>query len=159
MLKIVGSAVVILSATLFGMNKYLAFFDRKKNLADILVGARRINSKLAVLHSPLHEAFMDSSAFFETVSSKILSGQLPEDAVNETATGISSLKSEDLKIIERFSSGLCATSCEEQLANLTVFISELEKSLEEASNELGTKGKLCVKGSILSAAAIVLLLI
>ncbi len=159
MLKIIGSAVIILSATLFGMNKYLAFFERRGNLAEILNGARRINSKLAVLGSPLHEVFMDSSTFFETVSSKILSGQLPEDAVNETAIEISSLKSEDLKMIERFSSGLCATSCEEQLANLKVFIIELEKSLEEATNELGTKGKLCVRGSILSAAAIVLLLI
>ncbi len=159
MLKIIGSAVVILSATLFGMRKYLAFFERKKALSEILDGARKINSKLTAFRAPLHEIFMDSTAFFETAASEILSGQLPEEAVRKTALKTAALKREDLIVIERFASGLCASSCEGQLSNLAVFTDEIEEKLTEATAELNLKGKLCVKGSILTAAAIVLLLI
>ena len=159
MLKIIGSVVVILSATLYGMRKYLSFFERKKALAEILDGARRIKSKIAVLNAPLHELFRDSGEFFGKASEKILSGNLPEEAVKNIALSEDALKKDDRMIIERFASGLCATSCEEQKSNLTVFIDELEKNLSEASAELNGKGVLCVKGSILAAAATVLLLI
>ncbi|MBQ3022627.1 MAG: stage III sporulation protein AB [Clostridia bacterium] len=159
MLKIIGSAVVILSATLFGIKKYNTLFERKKALSEILDGARSINSKLSALHAPLHEIFMDSGTFFESASKRILAGQLPEEAVKSTAFQVTSLKKDDIRIIESFASGLCASSCEGQLSNLAVFTGEIEKKLMEASTDLDIKGKLCVKGSILTAAAIVLLLI
>ena len=159
MLKITGSAVVMLSATLFGMRKYNAYFERKKTLQEILDGCRLIESRLVCMHAPLHESFMESGDFFESARQKILSGLLPEEAVKDTAHELHFLKKEDLGIIERFASGLCASSCDGQLSNLGVFKSELEKMLEDAAGELNLKGKLCVKGSILVAAAIVLLLI
>ena len=159
MLKIIGAAVVILSATFYGMGKYFSFFERKKALAEILDGARRISSKISVLNAPLHELFQGCGAFFEKASEGILSGTLPEEAVNSVALSEYALKKDDRRIIERFASGLCATSCEEQKSNLSVFIDELEKSLAKASAELDGKGVLCVKGSILAAAATVLLLI
>lgn len=159
MLKIIGSVVVILSATLFGMRKYNTFFERKKALTEILDGARKINSKLLALHAPLHEIFMDTTAFFEESARRIIEGYLPEEAVKNTALKTEALRREDLIIIERFASGLCASSCEGQLSNLSVFMAEIEEKLTEATSELNLKGKLCVKGSILTAAAIVLLLI
>ena len=159
MFKMVGSAIIILSATLFGMQKYLAFFERKKTLAEILDGARKIKTELSFFSNPLHEIFADSGTFFEKSATQILEGFLPEEAVKNTASKIDSLKKEDLIIIERFASGLCSTSCEGQLSNLAVFMDGIEKNLSEASAELNVKGKLCVKGSILTAAAIVLRLI
>ncbi len=159
MLKIIGSAVVILAATLFGMRKYNTFFERKKALTEILDGLRKINSKLSTLRAPLHEIFMDTTPFFEESAKRIIEGYLPEEAVKNTALKTEALRREDLIIIERFASGLCASSCEGQLSNLAVFTAEIEEKLTEATAELNLKGKLCVKGSILSAAAIVLLLI
>lgn len=149
----------MLSATLFGMRKYSSYFERKKTLQDILDGCRLIESRLMCLHAPLHESFMESGNFFENARKKILSGLLPEEAVKNTAYESHFLKKEDLEIIERFASGLRASSCDGQLSNLGVFKAELERVLEEAAGELNLKGKLCVKGSILTAAAIVLLLI
>lgn len=159
MLKIIGSAVVVLSATLFGMRKYNAFFERKKELAQILEGARKINSKLLALHAPLHEIFMDTTPFFEESAKGIVAGYLPEEAVKNTAFKTEALRGEDIIVIERFATGLCASSCEEQLSNLAVFMTEIGENLAQATTELDLKGKLCVKGSILTAAAIVLLLI
>lgn len=159
MFRIIGSAVVILSATLFGMRQYNTYFERKKTLQDMLDGCRLIESKLMCLHAPLHESFMGSGDFFENARTQILSGLLPEEAVRNTAYELHFLKKEDIGIIERFASGLCASSCDGQLSNLGVFKAELERVLEEATGELNLKGKLCVKGSILAAAAIVLLLI
>lgn len=159
MLRIIGSAVVLLSAILFGMRKYDAFFERKKTLQDILDGCRQTQAKLMCLHAPLHEIFMGCGAFFENAARQILSGLLPEEAVKNAAYELHFLKKEDLRIIERFASGLYASSCDGQLSNLAVFKAEIESALEEASGELNLKGKLCLKGSILTAAAIVLLLI
>ena len=159
MLKIIGSVIVILSATLFGMGKYNALFKRKKTLAEILDGARKTYSKLSSFHAPLHEAFDDGGEFFESASKKIINGQLPEEAVKETACDLQCLTGEDAEIIERFASGLSATSCEGQISNLAVFITGIEKQLEKSENELGSKGKLFVKGSMLVAAAIVLLMV
>ena len=159
MLKIIGSAVVLLAATLFGMRKYSSYFERRKALEDILDGCRQTESKLMCLHAPLHESFMGSGTFFENARKEILEGFLPEEAVKNVAYQLHFLKKEDLRIIERFASGLCASSCEGQLSNLAVFKAELERVLEEATGELNLKGKLCIKGSILAAAAIVLLLI
>ena len=159
MLKIIGSAVVILSATLFGMRKYNAFFERKKALSEILDGARKIKTRLLTLRAPLHEIFMDTTAFFENAAKEIAGGVLPEEAVKSTAFKIEALTREDLVIIERFALGLSASSCEGQLSNLSLFITELEGKLAEASADLCGKGKLFVKGSILTAFAIVLLLI
>ena len=159
MLKIIGSAVVILSATLFGMSRYNTLFERKKILSEILDGARKIKSKLSCLQLPLHESFVDCGTFFEKSAVRIIDGETPMEAVKNTACEICTLKKEDMGIIERFASGLCASSCEGQLSNLAVFISEIEKNLDDANVQLSRKGTLYVKGSILAAAAIVLLLI
>ena len=159
MFKIIGSAIVILSATIFGMSRYNALFERKKTLLEILDGARKIKAELSCLQSPLHEIFMGCGTLFENSATRIMDGTTPSEAVKDSAREMCFLKDEDLRIIERFASGLCASSCEGQLSNLAVFIQEIEKNLNDANSQLSRKGTRYVKGSILTAAAIVLLLI
>ena len=159
MFKIIGAAIVILSATIFGMSRYNALFERKKTLFEILDGARKIKSKLSCMQMPLHESFMDCGAFFEKSATRIIDGSAPSEAINDVASELYSLKNEDIKIIERFASGLCASSCEGQLSNLSFFTQEIEKNLADADTQLSRKGTLYVKGSILAAAAVVLILI
>lgn len=159
MFKIIGSVAVLLSATLFGMKKYSDFFERRKVLQNIHDGSVQVENALRCMCLPLHESFLSGGDFFKTAASKISGGMLPEEAVKETAHSLHVLTQEDLSIISRFAKGLCAQDCQGQLSNLGLFISSLESSIKSAGEELETRGKLYVKGSILTAAAIVLLLI
>ena len=84
---------------------------------------------------------------------------LPEEAIKDTAHGVKVLKKEDLNIIERFASGLSAQDLKGQIANMELFTKLLETEIKNATDELNNRGKLYVKGSMLTAAAVVLLLI
>lgn len=84
---------------------------------------------------------------------------MPEEAVNESTREFPSLTAEDKRIISRFAHGLAAADCKGQLSNFELFTNDMEKALAGATAELNTRGKLYVKGSILTAAAVVLLLI
>lgn len=159
MFKIIGSMVVLLSATLLGMKKYNDFFERRKILESIRDGSMQVENSLRCMCLPLHESFIGGGEFFKSAAKKISAGMLPEEAVRETAHNIHTLNSEDLQLIERFALGLCAQDCKGQLANIRLFINELDGKIAHATNELNTRGKLYVKGSILTAAAIVLLLV
>lgn len=159
MFKIIGSVIVLLSATLFGMKKYNDFFERKKTLLSLRDGAVQIENTLRCTCAPLHESFMSGGSFFKQAAEKISAGELPEQAVKNAAQKLHILKEEDLRITERFAKGLCAQDCKGQLANISLFIKNLDGQIKNASAELDTRGKLYVKGSILAAAAVVLLFI
>lgn len=159
MFKIMGSIIILLSATLFGMKKYNAIAERKKILQSIHDGSVQIENSLRCMCMPLYESFLGGGDFFKSAADKICSGALPEEAVKDTAYNIHVLNSEDLRIIQRFARGLCAQDCQGQLSNLGLFIKELEGEISHATDELNTRGKLYIKGSILTAAAIVLLLV
>lgn len=159
MFKIMGSIVVLLSATLFGMKKYNDFFERRKILQSIRDGSVQVENTLRCMCAPLHESFRCGGEFFKAAADKISCGMLPGEAVREAARALHSLNSEDLRIIERFANGLCAQDCKGQIANIGLFIKSLDTEITHATNELNTRGKLYVKGSILTAAAVVLLLI
>ena len=159
MFKLLGAVVVLLSAVLFGIGKYNTFFERKRVLSELLDGTRSIEMELRCTCAPLYDCFLGSGDFYKRSASLISQGLLPEEAVKTIAYETPSLKNEDLKVIERFAVGLCAKDCEGQLSNLAIFGEGLKKQLENAEEELDMKGKLCVKGSILTAAAIVLLII
>ena len=159
MFKIIGSVIVLLSATLFGMKKYSDFFERKKTLLSLRDGSIQIENSLRCTCAPLHESFLCGGDFFISAAEKISGDSLPAEAVKETAQSLHIFKEEDIRIIERFAEGLCAGDCKGQLANINLFIKGLEGQISNASSELDTRGKLYVKGSILAAAAVVLLLI
>ena len=108
---------------------------------------------------PLYESFLSSGEFFEIAAANIRSGQLPMDAVKEACRGNRYLSERDRECIQRFADGLCAGDCKGQLANVEIFISEMDRCVGNAEKELGTKGTLFIKGSILTAAAVVLLLL
>jgi len=149
----------MLAATMMGMKKYQDFFERKRFLQSILDGSIKIKETLRCVCLPLHESFMYGGDFFSLASEKINEGMLPETAVSECAKYFSCLRDEDRRNIERFARGLDARDCKGQISNLEVFIKDTENALSRATAELNTKGTLYVKGSILTAAAIVLLLI
>lgn len=144
---------------MMGMKKYSNFYDRRRMLQSIYDGSIKIKETIRCTCAPLHESFLRGGEFFELASRKIGEGLFPEDAVNESAKEFFSLTAEDRSIISRFARGLSAADCKGQLSNLELFEKELEKALQVATNDLNTRGKLCVKGSILTAAAVVLLLI
>ena len=159
MFKILGAVTVIFSSVLFGMKKYNDFFERKKILQELSDGCRHIESQLRCMCAPLCDCFGSGGEFFGKGADLIEGGMLPEEAVKAVAYQTSALNREDLRIIESFAEGLCAEDCAGQLSNLAVFEKRLNKQLENAQTELNVKGKLCVKGSILVAAALVLLLV
>lgn len=144
---------------MIGMRKYNNFYERRRILQSIYDGSIKIKETIRCTCAPLHESFLWGGDFFELASKKIGEGLLPEEAVNESAWEFCSLTAEDRSIIFRFAHGLSAADCKGQLSNLELFTTELEKALQVATNDLNTRGKLCVKGSILTAAAVVLLLI
>lgn len=149
----------MLAATMAGMKKYQELFDRKRTLQNILDGSVKIKETLRCVCLPLHESFLYGGEFFFLASEKINEGMLPETAVTECAKQIPCLRVEERNIFERFAHGLDARDCQGQISNLEVFIKDLENALSVATAELSSKGTLYVKGSILTAAAIVLLLI
>ena len=108
---------------------------------------------------PLYECFLSGGEFFEKAALCIKSGELPSEAVRNTALVTQCLKKGDKDIILRFADGLCAYDCNGQIANIELLLREIDGSIEDASGELKTKGTLFVKGSILAAAAVVLILI
>lgn len=142
-----------------GMGKYSNFYERRRLLQSIYDGSIKIKETIRCMCAPLHESFLWGGEFFCLASRKIGEGLLPEEAVNESAREFPSLTAEDRRLISRFAHGLGATDCKGQLSNLELFTNDMEKALAVATAELNTRGKLYVKGSILTAAAVVLLLI
>lgn len=159
MFKIIGAVVVILSAGLFGMKKYNEIFERKRVLQEIYDGCMQVANSLRCMCLPLHESFLCGGSFFESAAGKIGGGVLPCEAVKDTARSLHLLTEEDLRIVERFAEGLIAEDCRGQLANIELFSQSLKAEIKNAGDELASRGKLYLKGSILTAAAVVLLLI
>lgn len=159
MLKLIGSALVFLCATYMGMSKYQEMYKRKRGLSGIRDGAIKIRDNLRCMCMPLYESFLSSGEFFEIAASNIRSGMLPMEAVKEACQKSRHLNEMDRECIHRFAEGLCAGDCKGQLANVEMFISEMDRCVDHAERELGTKGTLFIKGSILTAAAVVLLMI
>lgn len=102
---------------------------------------------------------MEGGEFFEVAAQKIRDGELPETAILGSLDRYSALKDSDKKILSRFARGLSAQDCDGQISNLELLISGIKLSLSDATTELQSKGGLYVKGSILAAAAVVLLMI
>jgi len=159
MVKAIGSAIIILASTLLGIKKYISFFERRKLLQEIYNGSVAIRESIRCLCLPLYDCFLYGGDFFRKASEKIESGLLPGEAVNESAASYHILTDEDKQCIARFAKGLCAEDYKGQLSNLDLFIKDMEKALNQATTELNTRGKLYIKGSILTATAVVLLLI
>jgi len=157
--KLIGSAIIMIAAILFGTKKYSDLFERKRILCIIRDGVISIQNNLRCTCMPLYECFLQGGEFFEKSALLMRDGILPTEAVLDAAHTLHSLKSADLAAIERFSAGLCCEDCQGQITNTMHFIEELDKNILDAANELNTRGKLVLKGCILSAAAVVILLV
>lgn len=159
MFKFIGAIIVIGAAGLIGMSRYSQLYERKRTLSLISDGAEKIHNNLKCMCMPLYECFLSGGEFFSKAAKKIADGASPGEAVREVAYTMSYLTQEDISIIERFSEGLSAHNCDGQMRNTELFIKELSRNIEKSAEDLETKGKLTVKGSILAAAAVVLVLI
>lgn len=144
---------------MFGMKKYTSLSERRKLLSDLSDGAIKMRNTLRCACLPLHETFLSGGEFFEKSAAKIRGGELPRQAVESVLGGYGGLTDEDRYCIFRFARGLDATDRDGQLSNLEIFIKDMEKALSSAETDLLTKGRLYIKGSILTAAAVVLLMI
>ena len=159
MLKLIGSALVFLCATYMGMSKYQEMYKRKRVLSGIRDGGIKIRDNLRCMCMPLYESFLSSGEFFEDAASNIQSGLLPMEAVKEACRSNRFLSKRDRECIHRFAEGLGAGDCKGQLANVEMFISEMDRCVDHSDKELCTKGTLFIKGSILAAAAVVLMML
>lgn len=159
MFKLIGAAAVILASGMLGIAKYNEFYERKRVLQAIRDGSQKIRSSLSCMCLPLYECFLSGGVFFEKAALYMREGNLPSEAVRNSALEQACLKKEDREIIFRFADGLSAQDCNGQLANIELFLKEIERCMENAAKELSTKGTLFVKGSILAAIAVVLVLI
>lgn len=159
MLKLIGAAAVILAAGLLGMKKYSDLYERRRNLCIVRDGAAKIENSLRCMCMPHYECFLSAGSFFEKAAINMSGGLLPSEAVRQAAGEVSVFSKEDREIIERFADGLCAQDREGQLSNISLFIKELDTNISRAENDVQTKGTLFVKGSILTAAALVLMII
>ena len=157
--KLVGSIIVMLASVYIGIGKYYQLSERKRILLLIRHGSEKIRSNLRCMCLPLYECFLLGGEFFSLAANEIESGMLPADALKKVANRLSPLKKSDKEIIFRFADGLSADDCKGQIANIELFISETDKNIKEAKEELNCRGQLFIKGSILSAAAVILLLI
>ena len=144
---------------MLGIGKYNSLFERKRLLQSIYDGSIKIKETIRCIHAPLDESFLSGGDFFSSASKKIKSGYLPEDAINESMLEFPALTEDDKRLIARFARGLNAEDFTGQIANIELFSEDIKRSIAQATKELDTKGRLYVKGSILSAMAIVLLLI
>lgn len=150
---------MIIAAGFIGIKKYGELYERKRILLIMRDGAEKIRNNLKCMCMPLYECFMHGGEFFEKAAKRISEGEHPSSAVRNSCERIGQLTEEDRMCVLRFADGLSANDCEGQVRNAELFITEMEIQAEKASYELETKGKLFVKGSLLVAAAIVLILI
>lgn len=159
MLRLAGAAAVILAAGLIGMKKYNDLYERRRNLSLVRDGAQKIEDTLRCMCAPLYDCFLSAGSFFERAAILMTEGLMPSEAVLQASESVSFFTKEDREIFERFANGLCAQDTMGQLTNISLFIKELDTSIERAQNDVNTKGTLFVKGSILTAAALVLMII
>lgn len=159
MLKLVGAAVVILAAGLIGMKKYNDLYERRRNLSVVRDGALKIENTLRCMCAPLYDCFLSAGSFFEKAAILMADGMMPPEAVIEASYSVSFFTKEDKDVFKRFADGLCAQDAQGQLVNISLFIKELDINIERAQNDVNTKGTLFVKGSILTALALVLMII
>ncbi len=141
------------------MGKYNELSERKRVLSEIKAGAERIRNSLKCMCMPLYECFLGGGEFFEKAADLIYDGMLPSDAVKNTVLDIHCITKEERETLMRYADGLFAEDCEGQVRNTELFLSEIERCIESADAELNTKGKLFVKGSLLGATALVLILV
>lgn len=159
MLKLIGSAFIILASGLFGMKRYSDLYERKRNLCLLRDGAAKIENSLSGMNLPLYDCFLSAGSFFEKAAIKIGGGLLPPDALSEAVGESFYFQKEDKEIIGRFIDGLCAENTSGQIKNASRFIKELDENIKKAENDVKTKGTLFLKGSFLVAAAAVLMII
>lgn len=159
MFKLIGSAIILIASALFGINKYNTYYERKRLLLAIRDGVEQVENNLRCACPPLYDCFLCSGEFFEKAALLIGQGAYPQEAVKEAARSFHFLKKEDVALIDRFAAGLCAQDLAGQLSNTAYFSSQLEKNIIVAEDELNSRGKLFLKGCLLTAAAVVILLI
>lgn len=159
MFKLIGSAIILLASALFGASRYNRYYERKRLLCVIRDGAAQIENSLRCACPPLYDCFLCGGEFFEKAALMINQGETPEEAVKDAAMSLHSLNKNDLSLIDRFAAGLSAQDLKGQLANTAYFSSALEKNIAEAEKELNSRGKLILKGSMLTATAVVILLV
>ena len=108
---------------------------------------------------PLYECFKESGGILKEASRYIEKGLAPKEALKKAALDCSVLTEKDKDIFISFADGFDADSCEGQIANTELFYENITLRIENAREELKTKGKLSIEGSILMGTALVLLLV
>ena len=108
---------------------------------------------------PLDECFNQSEGMFFVAAQYIEKGLAPKEAVEKACAENEWLLPSDKDVIMHFAKGLGASYCDGQISNAVLLEENINIQIENAKSDLKTKGKLCVQGSILTASAVILLLI
>ena len=159
MFKLFGAFLIMSASLLFGFKKNADLRERKKSLSELRLLLKAVESKIRCMCLPLDKCFEESGNIFFEASVLINGGLPPSEAVKRAADKAPFLKEGDRRLFYSFAKGLCADDCTGQLANLSLLDEGLIASLADAENELSTKGKLFLQGSVLFGAAAVILML
>lgn len=159
MLKFTGAFLLFMAAVLIGAGKYNQMCSHRHTLEGIISSLRLMEGVLRSSHAPLEECFLKAGGIFLQTSELIKEGMSPAGAVQKTASMCLTLSDRDKDAFDRFASGLSAPDFEGQLLNIKAFTNELSNELEDAVQNIKTKGSLMLRGSFLVGAAIFILVI
>lgn len=159
MVKLSGIVITIIAAAFLGIKKYFTLRERYNILSQIKHSALQMEGKLRCMCMPLDECFTESEGLFSVAARYIEKGLIPKDAVEKACSENEYLTQADKEVLMRFAKGLGAQDCDGQIANTLLLAENIGMQIDDARNDLKTKGTLSIKGSILTAVAVVLLLI
>lgn len=159
MVKLAGSVITIIAAAFLGIKKYFTLKERYNILLQIKYSALQMEGRLRCMCMPLDECFKQSEGIFSVAAHCIEKGLTPKDAVEKACSENEYLTQADKEVMMRFAKGLGAQDCDGQIANTLLLAENIGMQIDDARYDLKTKGALSIKGSILTAVAVVLLII
>lgn len=160
MLKILGAVMVISASTLFGFFNERKLYKRVMVLNDIYSFSICIKSDFEYRAPFLYECFENRGLLFGNAANLMKQHDLlPKDALVQSAEELKELNDGDRESVFSFANNLSAENVESQIANISHFISLIEKKINDAEAELKTKGRLYKSAGILTGIGIVILLL
>ena len=159
MFKIAGIFIVMTAASIMGLKKRSTLYMRLKLLRETQSAVCAAEAKLRCMRIPLDECFDSCGSVFTEASLNIRNGMLPSEAIKNAVDSESFFNENDRDVLYEFSNGLSADDCEGQISNFRLLSERLKPLIKNASDEAAKKGRLVLEGSILAAAAIILIIL
>lgn len=159
MFKTVGALALFTASVLFGYREYFRICCRRRFFEETVSAIKITQGMLRCRCAPLDECFLQSGGIFKKAARYIEEQIPPPDAVKRAAREETLLNNEEREHFYFFADGLCAEDCAGQMANAALFESMMEGCYKKAAEEVGQRGALALRGSVLLGCAVVILLL